>query len=376
MATFLHLSDTHLGYKEYMMDERENDFYESFNEAIDIGLNEHVDFFVHTGDLFDTWSPSNRALNEFKKAALKLYNNGKIMYLIMGDHDRPKRTDEIASRIFDFLGVKLLGINSIENIKVNYSGEDILISGLSNMKGLRKNFIEEEYKKGNVAAGEYKNSILMSHQGVYPYFISEACEVDSSQLPQNYKYLAFGHIHDSNLIDDRYPVFSYAGSTDLNSTSEIKHYLKYKKSVNLVEITSGNVSVQQIKLKSTRYQNIIDSDFINFQNDLKSIVNQKRDNDKKPLITLTIHGSGDRDLVRKQIKAINDIIVRGPLFEKEIKKIVEKPNMNKLLDYFNAYFNDKNTAELADKIFETIKNEDVDSAYKLIKDIMGIGNDN
>ncbi len=50
--------------------------------------------------------------------------------------------------------------------------------------------------------------------------------------------------------------------------------------------------------------------------------------------------------------------------------------MNKLLDYFNAYFNDKNTAELADKIFETIKNEDVDSAYKLIKDIMGIGNDN
>ncbi len=44
MATFLHLSDTHLGYKEYMMDERENDFYESFNEAIDIGLNEHVDF--------------------------------------------------------------------------------------------------------------------------------------------------------------------------------------------------------------------------------------------------------------------------------------------------------------------------------------------
>ncbi len=69
------------------------------------------------------------------------------MYLIMGDHDRPKRTDEIASRIFDFLGVKLLGINSIENIKVNYSGEDILISGLSNMKGLRKILLRRSIKR-------------------------------------------------------------------------------------------------------------------------------------------------------------------------------------------------------------------------------------
>ena len=34
-----------------MMDLREEDFYESFNEAIDFGLEENVDFFVHTGYL-------------------------------------------------------------------------------------------------------------------------------------------------------------------------------------------------------------------------------------------------------------------------------------------------------------------------------------
>ena len=372
MARFLHLSDTHLGYKEYMMDLRENDFYESFNEAIDIGLEENVDFFVHTGDLFDTWSPSNRALNEFKKAALKLYNKNKTMYLIMGDHDRPKRTDEIASRIFDFLGVKLLGVDNIENIVLNYNNEDLLISGLSNMKGLRKDNIAEEYKKGDIAAKGYKNSILMSHQGVYPYLIKEACEVDSKDLPLNYKYLAFGHVHDSYLINDRYPVFTYAGSTDINSSNELKHFTKNKKSVNLVDIENGNVNAQQIKLKSTRYQAEIKSDYNNYIRDIDEIINQKMDNEKEPLLLITIHGDVDRDEIRKKIKEIKNALVKGPVFENEIKRISEKPNLTKLIDYFQAYFNDNDLSELANSIYETIKNEDVNTSYNLIKNLFGM----
>lgn len=369
---FLHLSDTHLGYKEYMMDLRENDFYESFNEAIDTGLNENVDFFVHTGDLFDTWSPSNRALNEFKKSMLKLYNKNKTMYLIMGDHDRPKRSDEIASKIFDFLGVKLLGVNEIQNVVLNYNNEDLLLSGLSNMKGLRKNNIVNEYRKGDVEAKNYKNSILMSHQGVSPYLIPEACEVDSKDLPSNYKYLAFGHVHDSYLIDDKYPVFSYAGSTDLNSLNEIKNYLKNKKSVNLVEISNGNVNAEKIKLKSTRYQNIVDSDYNNYLNDINEIINMEKENNKEPLISVTIHGDADKVEIKNKLNEIKNIIIRGPVFEKEIKKIVEKPNMSKLIDYFNAYFNDSEMANLANTIYDTIKNEDVDSSYDLIKKIFQV----
>ncbi len=372
MARFLHLSDTHLGYKEYMMDLRENDFYESFNEAIDIGLEENVDFFVHTGDLFDTWSPSNRALNEFKKAALKLYSKNKTMYLIMGDHDRPKRTDEIASRIFDFLGVKLLGVNNIENIVLNYNNEDLLISGLSNMKGLRKDNITEEYRKGDIAAKEYKNSILMSHQGVYPYLIKEACEVDSKDLPLNYKYLAFGHVHDSHLIDDRYPVFSYAGSTDINSSNELKHFAKNKKSVNLVDIENGTVNAQQIKLKTTRYQAEIKSDYRNYMKDIDEIVGRRMDNEKDPLLLITIHGDVDRDEIRKKIREIQNVLIKGPVFENEIKRISEKPNLSKLIDYFQAYFNDSDLSALASNIYETIKNEDVNTSYNLIKNLFGM----
>ncbi len=372
MARFLHLSDTHLGYKQYMMDLREEDFYESFNEAIDLGLEENVDFFVHTGDLFDTWSPSNRAMNEFKKAMIKLYKKNKTMYLIMGDHDRPKRTDEIASRIFDFLGVKLLGTEGLQSIVINYDNEDILLSGISNMKGLRKNSLVEQYRKADVEAKSYRNSIIMSHQGVSPYLIAEACEVDSKDLPVNYKYLAFGHVHDSYLITDKYPVFSYAGSTDLNSTNEIKNFLRNGKSVNLVDIEKGKIDAQRIKLKTTRYQNTVSSDFANYLEDTLKIIEAPKSNEKEPLISVTIHGESDRDEVKSKIKELDHVIIRGPVFEKEVKSIEEKPNMSKLQDYFRAYFKDDSMAQLAENIFNSIKNEDSETSYRLIKEIMQV----
>lgn len=372
MARFLHLSDTHLGYKQYMMDLREEDFYESFNEAIDTGLQENVDFFVHTGDLFDTWSPSNRAMNEFKKAMIKLYKKNKVMYLIMGDHDRPKRTDEVASRIFDFLGVKLLGTDGLQNIVINYGGEDILLSGISNMKGLRKNNLVEQYRKADVEAKPYKNSILMSHQGVSPYLIAEACEVDSKDLPVNYKYLAFGHVHDAHLVTDKYPVFSYAGSTDLNSTNEVKNFVKNGKSVNLVEIHDGTINAERIKLKSTRYQDTVSSDYSHYMEDIGSIMSRERTNRKEPLISVTIHGDANREEVKMNISALKDVIIRGPVFEKEVKTIEARPNMSKLLDYFKAYFHDDNMAILAENIFNSIKNEDNETSYRLIKEIMQV----
>ncbi|SMD31585.1 metallophosphoesterase family protein [Picrophilus oshimae] len=368
MVRFIHFSDTHLGYKQYMMDERENDFYEAFNEAIDIGINEHVDFFVHSGDLFDTWLPSNRAMNEFKKAMLKLYERNIDMYLIMGDHDRPKRRDEVASRIFDFLGVHLLGYDDLDVVRKKFD-EEIIISGISNMKGLRIPQLLELYKKADVIAESEKNSVLISHEGVSPYFIKEQSEVDSSDLPVNYTYLAFGHIHDSKLIDNKKPVFSYAGSTEINDTNELNHFKKYGKSVNLVDINSGTASVSRIKLNSTRYQDLIKTDNINLIIDLdKSLENAT--GIKKPLITLIIN-TEDKEYSRKVLAMYNQKAEIRCLFNKSVN-MPENPvkSERKLIDYFHGYFHDDKKAELAYNIYTSIKNESVDDAYEIIKKML------
>ena len=45
---FSHISDTHLGLQQYGLEEREQDIYDSFNQAIDISIKDHGDTFKLT----------------------------------------------------------------------------------------------------------------------------------------------------------------------------------------------------------------------------------------------------------------------------------------------------------------------------------------
>ena len=49
---FSHISDLHLGLVQYGYEERENDVYDSFHQAIDISIKDHVDFVIFAGDIF------------------------------------------------------------------------------------------------------------------------------------------------------------------------------------------------------------------------------------------------------------------------------------------------------------------------------------
>ena len=50
---FIHMADTHLGYRQYGLSERENDFFEVFDQAIEEVVHERPEFVIHSGDLFE-----------------------------------------------------------------------------------------------------------------------------------------------------------------------------------------------------------------------------------------------------------------------------------------------------------------------------------
>ena len=64
---FSHISDTHLGLVQYGLGEREQDIYDSFNQAIDISINDKVDFVIFAGDVFHTPTPSGTAILQMAK---------------------------------------------------------------------------------------------------------------------------------------------------------------------------------------------------------------------------------------------------------------------------------------------------------------------
>ena len=363
MPRFMHFSDTHLGNREYMMDLREEDFYEAFNEAVDIALEERVDFIIHSGDLFDTWGPSNRALSELKDSMLRLKEKGIRTYMVMGDHDRPRRTDYPAASIFDFLGLTLMGADDLDTLYIEDS--DTFIAGISNMKGSRRDSLPQMYARADLLAKEHRNSILISHQGVSGYTHPEDVQIQEIDLPGSFAYLAFGHVHVSSYRARPTP-FSYAGSTEINSASEIEPFLRDGKSVNIVDIDNGEVSFSRRRLKRTRVQVKVLTTRENFTEDVERVL-QKYENmvpGKKPLVISEVHGSSDFSYFRERIATYSDrAIFRRPLLVKESTPSVKVGEHFERQSLFMEYFRgDRRMTDLALAAYNTATSESQESA--------------
>lgn len=88
MARLLHTSDTHLGYRQYHLDERRQDFADVFTEVISAAIDHDVDAVVHAGDLFHTSRPGITPLQTALTELQRLQRANIPFLLIVGNHER------------------------------------------------------------------------------------------------------------------------------------------------------------------------------------------------------------------------------------------------------------------------------------------------
>lgn len=84
----LHISDTHLGKRQYGSDIRREDFAKAFEQAIDVAIERDVDAVIHTGDLFDDPVPSLPTVMRAADALKPLEDREIPFYGIVGNHER------------------------------------------------------------------------------------------------------------------------------------------------------------------------------------------------------------------------------------------------------------------------------------------------
>ncbi|MEK6945096.1 MAG: metallophosphoesterase, partial [Thermoproteota archaeon] len=72
---FSHISDTHLGLVQYGSEERENDVYRAFNQAVDTSIKDHVDFVIFSGDIFHVPNTNGTAIIQMANALKRLKQN-------------------------------------------------------------------------------------------------------------------------------------------------------------------------------------------------------------------------------------------------------------------------------------------------------------
>ncbi len=353
-----HISDTHLGYRQYNLDERENDFYEAFNEAIDKALEERADILIHSGDLFDSPLPPIKALYTLKNVLNRIEGKMKI-FTVLGDHDTPKRRGMPPHTLFD---IPILGIGKLEWVEV----DGILIAGISNLR--LGDYLKKELSKFDAVAEKYRNSVLIAHQAIEKHLPFEgAYELKEDDLPRRASYYAFGHLHSRILERFGEGWFAYSGSTEIVRKDEISAYRKKGKGFYLVDL-DDELTVHTIDL-DIRPQMEVEVGVEEIEN-LVEYTNYL----KKPIFHITIKGESiNRQHVIERIEELlrgNVLSYRCSFREIYGKKVEIPKGPINLKAIFDEYLGDKRLSELALELYELLADGNVSDAIDMAERFM------
>ncbi len=282
---FMHMADTHLGYRQYGLLERENDFFEVFDQAIEEVVNERPDFVVHSGDLFEYSRPPTKALLTAQNGILRLKNEKIPIYGIAGNHDIVMRKNALPPQIlYKDLGLKIISPNN-----PYYSEGDVFIGGAPYASKYTSKQLVERLQNIEKSSLDYKKSILVLHQGIDRYIPYEY-EIKIGELPQSFNYCAFGHIHERIVDDFGDGKLAYPGSTEIWRSNEFEGYKKNGKGFYLVDISGDMPEIEKIDLKLPREFLKESIQYNQLQEEISRINSHIKNLSKKPLLNLTVQG--------------------------------------------------------------------------------------
>jgi DNA repair exonuclease SbcCD nuclease subunit len=295
---FSHISDTHLGLQQYGLEEREQDIYDSFNQAIDISIKDHVDFVIFAGDIFHTPNPSGAAILQMANALKRLKQNSIESFFILGEHD----ISRIRATPIPYVYHNLEFSKYIGHGKPVYY-KNVMLVGFDKIRKNEISIFEEKLKElDNIAKQHDGHKILVLHQGITE--INQfAGELNASDLPENFTYYAMGHLHDKLIkeFEQLGGPLAYPGSTEMTTSEGIK---ETEKGFLEVDISSNEAKPSWVKI-DTRPQFSTKVDFEEFDNSMTEIIKKIGTFDKKPVIEIKIHGkTTERDIVEAKISQI------------------------------------------------------------------------
>lgn len=295
---FSHISDTHLGLVQYGSEEREQDIYQSFNEAIDTSIKDHVDFVLFAGDIFHVPNPNGTAIVQMANALKRLKQNNIDSFFILGEHDISRiRTTPIPYVYHNLEFSKYIG----QGVPFEYKG--ILLAGFDKIRKTEISKYEERFAEiQNIASRHSGHKILMMHQGITE-FNKFAGELQSTDLPKNFTYYAMGHLHDTDVKNFSHldgPV-AYPGSIELTTSEGIK---EAKKGFFEVDISGKELKTNWIEL-DTRPQFSFKTEYEELENTIQEISQKISSIQRKPIIELKIQGEDiEADKIQAQISTI------------------------------------------------------------------------
>lgn len=226
MLKIIHVSDTHLGYAAYRkvdeesgLNQREVDVYNVFERFVDMVLDIEPDAVLHSGDLFDSVRPTNRALSFALDQLIRITKAGIPVVVIAGNHSTPRlRETGSVLKVFEHMsGIYPVYRGRLERIEVG----DMTVQAIPHSEG---DGLHDQLQSLR-PTGDSSYDVAMLHGGVVGLGVFKMDEfneqlINSSYLREDFDYIALGHYHEYSEVTAN---ACYSGSTEHFSFSEAGH---------------------------------------------------------------------------------------------------------------------------------------------------------
>lgn len=357
----VHISDTHLGAAGFSkrlslsgLNQREEDFCDSFTFAIDKIIQLKPELVLHTGDFFHSVRPTNRIINLALKQTLRLTNAGIAVVLISGNHDTPKQKSvgSVFSIFEHFPKVYPIYQSKYQSLAI----DQLTIHAIPHCLDIPS--FKEELSKIKLDE-KARHNVLMLHgvaAGIKEFSMGELSEqeIPQSVLKMGFDYVALGHYHNFTEVQNR--VF-YAGSTERLSIAELGkekglvevnleskkidfHIVPTRDMIELEQIDASSLDVEQVYNKIE--QRIKDCDIS------EKIVRLKIKN-----ISNHIYSSLPFTKINQFKKQVFHFDLKFEKKEEEKEDLVRSVSIGKLPQEFSSYIREADLGNLdQDKILK------------------------
>jgi len=200
----LHVADTHLGLRQYGLDERRRDFADAFAQVVSIAVETQVDAVVHAGDLFNDRFPSMEELTGVVRGLSQLRAAGIPFLGVVGNHENKREAQWL-----DFFSTLELAVHLSSDAAYDLDG--VPIWGVDYISRHA-----EQVKPPQLGGG-----VLVMHQLLNAQSVSPAGELDLEALWRcGARLVLLGDYHEHGVWKKDGVLVSYPGSTERTSSAE------------------------------------------------------------------------------------------------------------------------------------------------------------